>query len=676
VIQPKLAVGEINDPLEHDADSIADQVMAMPDADFSIAAVRPQVSRKCAACEEEENTLQTKRLGTPEAAANEAPGLVHKVLLAPGQPLDAVTRAFFEPRFGHDFSHVRIHTDTQAADSAAAVRARAYALGNHIVFGRNMLPETSSGLRLLAHELVHVTQQQAFTGQSIGSNAIGMGVPGDAFESEADARAEAAVSVPAIQLATPQARPSVPQLSGAWESCGDPVDCPKREPGEAARNTTPTWSIGELVTPDSGEIVSGFAIGSSAISGLQKDPTWSAFVASVGSSSDHWEILGFSDCEGGIELNSALREKRAQAVLALLPGGAKAKVDRAAGAPLSDCIAGNESESNRAFNRAVVFRRTSQTITIPADVIKGVTCPPASGTAVTDLADYIALLRCAETTMGLGPREMLAVFRQIYYGKSWSVKTTSKWDNVITCSPAVGDPLPKLGANLFSALKASQEVAGVDVGHVFAGLEAMTCPTPDVLFYKMASVSMPNEEFATWGGDLGAAAAAHVGCPQLGASAATNDDCGKTAGAQPFAFYRDVSAPLQDLEGDIEPFIARANQLGIACSGSSQKSFLPTKPMSEIFADTYLDPTSALGKAYANRYRCMLEILGATFSGNTVSNRKTIAPLIAARVFSFAQAFYIGAIVNLPSNRIDDLRMQIDSEAGTDWFISYLESKL
>ena len=81
---------------------------------------------------------------------------------APGSPLDAETRAFFELRFGRDFSAVRIHADSRAAESARAVNALAYTVGNNIAMGTNQYtPRTEQGKRLLAHELVHVMQQSA-----------------------------------------------------------------------------------------------------------------------------------------------------------------------------------------------------------------------------------------------------------------------------------------------------------------------------------------------------------------------------------------------------------------------------------------------------------------------------------------------------------------------------------
>jgi hypothetical protein len=153
IIQPKLAIGEVSDPLEHEADRVADQVMRMPAPDIAISSAPLQVSRKCAACEEAEK-LKKKPAG-PQAAANEAPAIVHQVLRSPGQPLDDATRTYFEPRFGLNFGAVRTHTNATAMRSAAAISARAYTYGSDIVFAKGERPGAD---RLTAHELAHVTQ--------------------------------------------------------------------------------------------------------------------------------------------------------------------------------------------------------------------------------------------------------------------------------------------------------------------------------------------------------------------------------------------------------------------------------------------------------------------------------------------------------------------------------------
>jgi Domain of unknown function (DUF4157) len=164
-LQTKLVINKPGDGYEQEADRVADQVMRMQTPDAVTASAPQQVSRKCDQCEEE-GKLQKKDAGTQ--AACEAPAGVHEVLRSPGQPLAPETRALFEPRFGNDFSQVRIHADPRAAESARAVNALAYTVGNNIVFGaRQYAPGTREGKGLLAHELVHVTQQEA-AGNGVG----------------------------------------------------------------------------------------------------------------------------------------------------------------------------------------------------------------------------------------------------------------------------------------------------------------------------------------------------------------------------------------------------------------------------------------------------------------------------------------------------------------------------
>jgi Domain of unknown function (DUF4157) len=161
-LQRKLVVGQVNDPLEHEADHVADQVMRMPDASLTIGAAPMGLSRKCAACEEEQKsgTLQAHPAAATRAAPGAAPPIVHEVLRSPGRPLDAASRGFFEPRFGHSFGRVRIHTDRKATESARSVNALAYTVGRDVVMAEGAYaPGSASGRRLLAHELTHVIQQ-------------------------------------------------------------------------------------------------------------------------------------------------------------------------------------------------------------------------------------------------------------------------------------------------------------------------------------------------------------------------------------------------------------------------------------------------------------------------------------------------------------------------------------
>jgi hypothetical protein len=129
----------------------------------------------------------------PPSSVSEVPPIVHEVLRSPGQPLDAETREFMEPRFGHDFSHVRVHTDTKAAESAYAINAHAYTLGENVVFadGRYQ-PRSARGRHLLAHELAHTIQQANH--KRVAPHHISVGRADDISERHADAKADSVVS--------------------------------------------------------------------------------------------------------------------------------------------------------------------------------------------------------------------------------------------------------------------------------------------------------------------------------------------------------------------------------------------------------------------------------------------------------------------------------------------------
>ena len=173
-IQTKLAVSAAGDRYEREADRISEQV---------VRTGAPPRQRTCACggtctwCRAEQHGLPTQRLQAGHAGSLEAPPLVQEVLASPGQPLDAATREFMEPRFGHDFSKLRVHADPRAAESAHAVGARAYTGGTHVVFGRNQYsPGSPDGRRLLAHELTHVLQQTGASGGEAAPSADGAAI--------------------------------------------------------------------------------------------------------------------------------------------------------------------------------------------------------------------------------------------------------------------------------------------------------------------------------------------------------------------------------------------------------------------------------------------------------------------------------------------------------------------
>jgi hypothetical protein len=170
-LQAKLRIGQSGDKYEQEADRVADAVMRIPEHEI-LSRNELNIQRSCRACdelkrqpikdEEEEEKLHAKT--TSDHIPEIDPHIESYIqsLNGGGQPLSEDSRAFFEPRFGHDFSQVRVHTDAKAAESAKAVNALAFTVGRDVVFGEGRYaPEKSGGRKLLAHELTHTIQQEA-----------------------------------------------------------------------------------------------------------------------------------------------------------------------------------------------------------------------------------------------------------------------------------------------------------------------------------------------------------------------------------------------------------------------------------------------------------------------------------------------------------------------------------
>jgi Domain of unknown function (DUF4157) len=169
-IQAKLAVSNPDDPEEQEADQMADRVMRMKNG-FPVSAPCScdGEAESCESCQEKNAAIQRRAdansgRGDAIAAAESVPSILRN---ENGHPLDAPTRAFFEPRFGRDFSGIRVHTSDAAAESARSVDAQAYTLGGNVVFAPGKYnPQTSGGRLLLAHELAHTIQQKSRTSRA------------------------------------------------------------------------------------------------------------------------------------------------------------------------------------------------------------------------------------------------------------------------------------------------------------------------------------------------------------------------------------------------------------------------------------------------------------------------------------------------------------------------------
>jgi hypothetical protein len=170
---------------------------------------------------------EKKKTGDP---VSDLPPIVRRVLDTPGEPLDFATRTAMEARFGHSFRDVRIHTDSLAAESARAVYAHAYTVGEHVVFDTGQYqPQTPQGQHLLAHELAHTVQQHGL--QKSGPIASDKSGDYPHLESEADAAARSVMDRPRPGGApVSPARAAQPRLSRA-----DQRTEPK-SPGKEAAN--------------------------------------------------------------------------------------------------------------------------------------------------------------------------------------------------------------------------------------------------------------------------------------------------------------------------------------------------------------------------------------------------------------------------------------------------------
>ena len=249
-LQRKLAIGPADDPLEREADRAADRILSARGAGASSAegadpsptdgaaaraaaqrtcagcdpghpcaecaadpgaseAARGTVQRLCAGCDEEDELQRDAAAGEAAGAASAAQVESRLGVVGPGHPLSPELRGFFEPRFDHDFGAVRLHTGTTADAAARAARARAFTLGDDVVFAAGeYAPSLGRGRQLIAHELAHVVQQAPGDREPIARRQVG-------------APAEAAATPPETAPAeTPDTEAAAATVRGA-RACGD-----------------------------------------------------------------------------------------------------------------------------------------------------------------------------------------------------------------------------------------------------------------------------------------------------------------------------------------------------------------------------------------------------------------------------------------------------------------------
>ena len=352
IIQPKLKINEPGDKHEREADRVADQVMRMPDDEvIGISHVNTNIQRKCAECtsgedlcpecDDEEEGLVQRKLHNDNEVSDSAVHDSFLYNLGPGQPLAPSTRAYFEPCMGRDFSHVRVHTGSKAAESARSVNALAYTFGNSVVFSKgDYQPETEAGKRLLAHELAHVAQQ-SHEGASIQC-------------------------APAKGKSPAPPEPEIINVDVRNPEC-------RYERGEGTRSLTPKgfldldvafanfYGIDKADTVVIGDFgVNDGELKYSTLAELRTNYWIDTF---ENRSTGPLEIIGYSDCVGWENHNKSLREKRAQAVARLLPKS-KPRIKLVDAAPFDVFLTDNKSARGRALNRSVIIQVPQQAPTL------------------------------------------------------------------------------------------------------------------------------------------------------------------------------------------------------------------------------------------------------------------------------------------------------------------------
>lgn len=265
-------------------------------------------------------SVQSKSRGqTKDVNKTTLPSIVNDALESPGQPLSNDTSELMESRFNYDFSKVRLHTDTQANQSAQALKARAYTIQNDIVFGRGQYqPTTTEGKRLMAHELTHVVQQNCSATEPAEQGKISSAT--DMEEETAHRFAEEAIAknpeynIPEAQLALSQSSPSQIQR----QEIADPPDLTLRySPSTAA-------VMGS-------ETLSSFAINSPALTSTHRNQL-TELAATILNLLEQYpggivSIVGHADATGSEPHNMRLGQQRAESVRdALIDAGVPADV--------------------------------------------------------------------------------------------------------------------------------------------------------------------------------------------------------------------------------------------------------------------------------------------------------------------------------------------------------------
>jgi len=669
-----LRIAPQGDTFEREADRVADQVMdgaaARPRWSLSIMSAGTPLQRKCACggssggsgeCEEckEKKTLQRKA-ASAASPSHGAPPIVHEVLRSPGQPLDAGTRSFMESRFRHSLGQVRVHTGTQAAESARAVNALAYTVGSDVVFGEGQYaPHSGKGRSLLAHELTHTLQQATSPGLMPARFPVGPAYDPLEWEADRNARGIAAgAAVPStftgISGVRLQRQPAPAGKACNVELCFVPI---KRFHlsvagvgfSHAVINVTGSGGQQHVeVDPDFDQpkgmlhshVVS--AAGLKEEGDCQAVPASCAEAAKVVASANEYEakdVIYDPATVTGPNSNSFAEWTLANA------GLSTAAVNVPFGASGWDYFQNNPAERTDPPH----VLRGKPTAPGTAKSTSGKPCTTSFKKAGT-AAEFVALVREAESRMAAAgistDEEKIKILRGLYYGTPWSVD----FGDQASASRIAGfqtftksgikyprDPVSLFDCGLYQALQLSQDTPAksgkVDMGHVIIALDARnaTVSVPGIGPVDTPNLPFPSfggsgVEIVTWLGDLGGGAAS------LAIDRARSPKAPRNVSSK---FTGDDYGAASNLEGDVAGFLVARTSGG--SSGADVPAIPPGKGIADALEDYFAASPKAPSAAWDQRAKTFLTMYGGSFdaTGN-LTNAPDVIKTLADKIESFA----------------------------------------
>lgn len=401
--------------------------------------------------------------------------------------------------------------------------------------------------------------------------------------------------------------------------------------------------------------------------GVTTDPDWEKAMSFIaGDPTMRVGVTGFTDCVGSNSENLSLRRERMRTVINAMPPAVRSKLVFSFTFGTTSFLDTNATPQGRARNRSVrvSFLQIHGSTRQPCDML-----PRAS-----TLDEYLFLVRCLEQRLNLtavgDTRTALSVLRQIYYGSApWSTSRNPVWDNVIpvqTWAPG-NDPTAALHPPLMSALQQSKVVEGTDIGHILTGIDAMLTPQNVTVILQ---TNLPNEEWATWAGDVGSAAAEWAWDAWMGQTSPST-----------FAAYFTRLASDADLFGDIDSFAIRAGSSGAAPSAQLMQAIPLQGPLSNALLQYFRISSSALFAARGRRIRNFIEAYGGTVVGTTITNKPALIARLRPSVEVFATLFtsrrFLRPVPNPPPGAAD-IRLVLTTGANemTRRFVDWLESHL